>query len=154
MSDEQTTLTTSEYLPKRTNPYQLNTTLKPVSMRDVRERVDPQGEAIPAEDLIGQALTILEAKPFRSAFDVGREIVYWVKAVNPDGVLINTVLGGTVICDALDTIVALNAELRKAVEIGDHARADELREAGAGAPVTVTLIRHDTGNGQFYYDFE
>jgi hypothetical protein len=154
MTEKQTALTTGEYLPRKTNPYELNTTLRPVKMRDVVETVDPKGETVPTEDLIGQTFTILQAKPFKSAFDVGREVVYWVKAVDANGVLFNTTLGGAVVCEALDAIVALNAELRKATEIGDHARADQLREVGAGAPVTVTLIRHDTGNGQFYYDFE
>lgn len=141
-------------IARASNPGALNTTLAPVDLAQVRERIDPQGEARKAAEMIGRKFTIVEISPYASSFAGGRATVYWVKAVDENGVLFNMTLGGQVVCDALDALASLTAAWFEARQMGDDARVAELDALGAGRPVTVTLVEKHQGKYGRYYDFE
>jgi len=141
-------------IARSTNPGVLNTTLAPVDLATVREKVAPQGEVRKAADLVGSRFTIVEINPYQSSFSGGRATVYWVKCVDEDGILFNTTLGGQVVCDALDALASLTAAWFEARQMADDARVAQLEEMGAGRPVMVTLIERHQGKFGRYYDFE
>jgi hypothetical protein len=141
-------------IARASNPYKLNTTLKPVSLLDIKERLDPTGRKVKAADLIDQTFTIVELHPYESTLNKEAPTVYWVKAVDAGGELFSTTLGGKQLVEALDSIASLNAEAATAREMGDDARVAELEEMGANRPLTVTLRQVKGGKFGRYYTFE
>lgn len=141
-------------IARAANPYKLNTTLKPVDLAAVKERLDPQGRKVKAADLVDQTFTIVELHPYESSLNKEAPTVYWVKAVDAQGELFNTTLGGKQLVEALGNVAALNAEAATAREMGDDARVAELEELGADRPLTVTLRQVKGGKFGRYYTFE
>ena len=154
MTEQQEQYETEAIIARKVDPYALDSTLAPVDWKAMREQFDPQGPSIPAEELVGRSFTILSLKPFKSAYAGKRSEVYWIKAMDQDGTLFNTVLGGVVVCETLDAFAMLNAEYIKALQERDEVRIAELEAVGAGRPIGVTLIKREAGSGVEYYDFE
>jgi hypothetical protein len=141
-------------IARASNPYKLNTTLKPVDLAAIKEKIDPQGPTIKAKQLIDTTFTIVEMHPWESTLSGKPSTVYWVKAVNAEGELFNTNLSGGKVVAALEAIAELNAEAANAAAMGDDARVAELEELGANRPLTITLRYKAGGKFGHYYDFE
>lgn len=154
MTDKLTPDDAQSIIPRASNPYRLNTTLKPVDLAALREKIDPTGRKVKAADLIDQTFTIVELHPYESTLNKEAPTVYWVKCVDADGALFSTTLGGKQLVEALDSVAALNAEAATAAEMGDDARLAELEELGAHRPLTVTLRMVKGGKFGRYYTFE
>jgi hypothetical protein len=154
MSQKLTPDDAQSIIARASNPYKLNTTLKPVDLATVKEKLDPTGRKVKAADLVDQTFTIVELHPYESTLNKDNPTVYWVKAVDADGELFSTTLGGKQLVEALDSVAALNAEAATAHEMGDDARVAELEELGANRPLTVTLRKVSGGKFGRYYTFE
>ncbi len=141
-------------IASRANPYALQTSLAPVDLATIRERVDPQGKHLKAEELIDKTFTIVLVQPFQGTLPGSRETIYHVRAVDENGELFHTTIGGKVACEWLDTLNDLTAAWALAKSMGDDARVKQLEEAGAGRPVRVTLRWHVGGAKAGYYEFE
>ncbi len=141
-------------ISRSSNPYKLNTTLKPVDLAALKEKIDPQGRKVKARDLIDTTFTIVEMRPVESTLNPEQDHYYWVKAVDGAGELMNFSLSSQRLVEALDDIAALNAELASAREMGDDERVKELEEVGAGRPMTLTLREVKGGKYGRYYTFE
>jgi hypothetical protein len=154
MSQKLTPDDAQSIIARASNPYALNTTLKPVDLAVVRETLNPQGRKIKAEDLIDTTFTIVEVHPYESAFEGGQPTVYWCKCVDEAGELFNTTLGGQKLVQALGDVCALNAAAFTAAQMGDDAEVAKLEELGANRPLKVTLRQVHGGKFGRYYDFE
>jgi len=154
MSNALTPTDAQSIIARADNPYRLDTTLAPVDWKSLKEQFDPEGKKILAQDLIGQTFSIVELHPFASSFEGARETVYYVRAVDADGELFNTVLGGGAVAEILDSFTALNAAHHQAHSMGDEERCAELLELGATRPITVTLGWRKGGKFSGYYVFE
>lgn len=126
----------------------------PVDWLVLREAVDPQGALIKASDLIGVPFVIRRLKPFLSQFAGQREFVYWVVGKDENGRVFNTVLGGVVVCEALDNIIALNKMLFDAYQRRDMAEVERLRAVGAGSPIRLTLSYKKGGKYDGYFSLD
>jgi hypothetical protein len=138
----------------RANPYALQTSLAPVDLATIRERIDPQGKKIQARDLVDKPFTIVAIHPFQGTLPGSRETIYHVRGVDEAGELFHTTLGGSVVCEWLDTLSDLTAAWAEAKAMADDVRVAELEAAGAGRPVKVTLRWHTGGTKSGYYEFE
>lgn len=125
-----------------------------VNWQDLREVIAPQGEPRKAAELVDVPITIFRLKPFLSAYAQGREYVYWAVAQLDDGTIVNTVLGGSAVCDDLDRFMRLNAELRSAIASGNKLEQSRLISAGAGRALRVTLRKKSATRGGEYYVIE
>lgn len=135
-------------------PGRLSTNREPVNWRTMKDRFDPDGDKVKAQELVDRTFNVTYLKPFDSSFDESKEC-YWVKGVDVEtGQLFNTVLGGTVVCEILNGFYELNRQYHEALANGDDATAEALAEMGAGAPIQLTLIRKEGGKYGSYYDFE
>jgi hypothetical protein len=122
-----------------------------VDWSEIRDVIAPEGEPIKAENLVGTTFAIYRCKPFPSAFEGTREMVYWVVGRMEDGTLFNTVFGGLAVCDVLDRIMDINRQLFIANSEGDEETVRKLIDAGAGRPVVFTLERKSSARGRPYY---
>jgi hypothetical protein len=154
MSQKLTPDDAQSIIAARANPYALNTSLAPVDLATIRERINPQGPKIAAKDLVGQRFTIVEVTPFKGTLPGSREIIYHVKAVDERGELFHTTIGGKVAAQWLDDLNELTAAWTRATEMGDDERAQQLEGLGAGRPVTVKLVWLAQGENPGYYTFE
>lgn len=141
-------------VPRAVNPYRLDTSLAPVDWRTTRERFDPQGERVAAQDLVDHTFTIVDFRPVESTLSTKTDHFYYCKCVSPDGVLFNTILGGQGVVEVLDSFDSLRAAYVEAEGLADVDRMAELKAFGAMAPITVTL-RYKRGgkySGYYYLD--
>ena len=151
MSDEITPQEAAQIVMRRENPYRLDTNLAPVDWRQLREQFDPQGDRIPATDLKDRTFTIVEFRPVESSLPGSTGIFYYVRALDDDGVLFNTTLGGQAVVEVLESFDALRAAYQEAKNMGDDERAEELSTLGANRPFTVTLRWKIGGRYEGYY---
>lgn len=154
MSEKLTPDDAQSIIKRATNPYALNTTLKPVDLAFIRETLNPQGRKVKAEDLIDTKFTIVEVHPYESTFEGGQPTVYWCKCVDDKGELFNTTLGGQKLCQALADVCALNAAAFTAAQMGNDDEVAKLEALGANRPLTITLRQVHGGKFGRYYDFE
>ena len=103
-----------------------------VKLAHVLEEMGLSGEQIPAEDLVDTTFIIRRAKPFQSAFNEGDHAYFCVIAVSDTGELKTTVLGGMAVVEVLDAYI----------------------DAGAKAPLEVTLRKMEGGRFGHYYSLE
>ena len=158
MSDEQTAIVPKEQIYSAIQvlseglDFSLDTSV--VKWTDVREVIAPQGEVIPAAELVGSTFALYRVKPFPSTQPGGRDVVYWCVGKTDDQTVFNTVLGGQAVCDILDRFVELNRLLKQAEFEKDVDTAEQLRAVGAGKAWAFTLQQKLSGNGRMYYVFE
>jgi len=125
-------------VPVRRNPYRLDTNLVPVDWRTLREAVDPQGEAIPAKQLVDSSFVIDELRPVESTLTAEPSVFYWCRCHNDDGVVFNTVLGGRAVVEVLESFDSLRAAFLEAQSLNDTERVRQLQAVGANAPIRIT----------------
>lgn len=141
-------------VPVRTNPYRLNTNLAPVDWKRLRESIDPQGEHVPARDLVDCSFVIDEFRPVESTLSADPSIFYWCRCHDQDGKVFNTTLGGRAVVEVLELFDRLRAAYKDAQALGDTERVQQLEAVGANAPVALTLRFAAQGkyNGYYYLD--
>ncbi len=76
--------------------------LQSVRLKDIRDEVAPQGEQIPAENLVDRPFQILRGKAFGSRFQEQSHAYFIVGVLTDSGELFNTVLGGQAVVEVLD----------------------------------------------------
>ena len=103
----------------------IDNNLTPARAADVVQELLPTGQTVQAKDLINQELVVHHLKAFQGEFGPALFVV----ATDAQGVVLNTVLGGRVICPKL---WACRSRL----------------------PVALKLIHVDGGQYGGYYDFE
>jgi hypothetical protein len=128
MSDELTL--GQERVPPQ--PFQANTNLGAVKLSDIMDSIAPMGQAIKAEDLAGEAFTIIRAKPYSSRFEGQDHAWFVVGAFYPDGDIFNTTLGGAAVVEVLDAWAA----------------------QGRAEPLVVKLVENEGGKYGRYYTLE
>ena len=138
-------------VPRKASPYRLNTSLAPVDWKTMREQFDPQGERVPAKELVDTKFTIVELHPVHSTLNAKLDHFYYCRCVDADGALFNTILGGQAVVEVLDSFDALRAAYVEAEGMGDPDRMAELKAVGAMAPITVTLRYQKGGEYSGYY---
>jgi len=116
--------------PRRGISYDMTQT--PIRWGEIREKLAPQGEGIPAIDLVDHELTLLRMKQFPSRFD-NQEYAYWVVFYDEtDQKMVNTVLGGSACIEVFDALI----------------------EAGLEQPVLFILRWNEGGAYSGYYTLE
>ena len=151
MTDQLTPEEAARIVIRRDNPYKLDTSLAPVDWKVLRETFDPQGERIPAPELVDKTFTIIEFRPVESSLPGATGVFYYVKCLDADGVLFNTVLGGQAVVEVLESFDSLRSAFHEAASMGDEDRAQELETLGANRPFTLTLRWSEGGKHQGYY---
>ena len=84
-----------------------DTSLQSVRLKDIRDEVAPQGEQIPAENLVDRPFQILRGKAFGSRFSTDAHAYFVVGVLTDTGELFNTVLGGQAVVEVLDAWSAM-----------------------------------------------
>jgi len=154
MTDEHDPTIAYALIQRKTNPYALEAQLAPVDWKEMRERFNPQGQEIPAKELIGRTFTILELRPINSSYKEG-DIFFYIKGVlAPDGELFHSSLGGQAVVEILSDFHALNTAWQLAKETNDVERLAELETVGAGRPIVLTLGWKAQGAYSGYYTLE
>jgi hypothetical protein len=103
-----------------------------VKLANVLAEMGLSGEQVQAEDLIGTTFVIRRAKPFQSSFNKDDHAYFCVIAVADTGELKTVVLGGMAVVEILDAYI----------------------DAGAKAPLEVTLRQTEGGSYGHYYTLE
>lgn len=139
---------------KRDNPFALDTGLKPVPWKEMRERFAPIGEERKAKDLVDTTFTIRSFKPVESSLSTVSDHFYFCICTDEDGALFHTTLGGQAVVDVLDDFDRLRTAYLDALQLGDDERRQELLALGAMSPITVTLRKVSGGRFGGYYTFD
>jgi hypothetical protein len=130
--DEQASQFTPEEPPIISLALPINTTLVPVRLSEILQKLGISGPRIAAEALVDHEFTITGCKAFPSAFKEHEHAYFVVAKDARTGEIFTTVLGGMAVTEILDALVAVSFN----------------------SPLTVTLRWNEGGRFQGYYTLE